>query len=118
MRSSTRRPQTYFALVLFAAVFLIPFYDGANAKSPKAGYYAFDGETVEADPGEDPHMKVDPMVDFVLILDTNGGTSSTMVDDMDFAIMGQHLTTGYIAEIRKLFVQTYLIITMKITSGF
>ena len=69
MRSSIRRPYAYFTMVLIAVVLLIQFYGAVNAKSPKAGYYTIYGEIVEADPGEDPHMKVNPLFDSGLILD-------------------------------------------------
>ena len=105
MRSCIRRLFSYSVLVLIAAVLLLQLSGAANAGTPKAGHYKVFGESVGADPGEDPHLKVDPQVDSGIIRDFDRGTSSTTADGVDTAILGRAR------------VKTKLLITMQILLG-
>ena len=114
MRSSIKWIYAYYNLILIAAVFLIPFNNAAEAKPREAVSYTIFGEIIKADPGEDPHMKVDPLTDLERILDLNGGRSLAVVECVDIDIMRQHRTIGYIAGIRNFLVKTKSIITIQI----
>ena len=89
MKSCIRRLFSYSVLALIAAVLLLLLTGEAYARSLKAGHYTFFGETVGADPGEDPHLKVVLQVDPGIIRNFDRGTSSTTADGVDTAIMGR-----------------------------
>jgi hypothetical protein len=114
MRSCIRRLFSYSVLVLIAAVLLLPFSGAAYARSPKIGIITIFGDIVGADPGEDPHLKVDPQVDpGGTPLDLLGGWSSSVEDDVDSAITGGHQATGHKAGAGRSRVKTKLLITLQ-----
>ncbi len=117
MRSCIMRLFSYSVLALIAAVLLLPLSGAAYARSPKAGHYTIFGEIVGADPGEDPHLKIDPQVDPGLIRDFDRGASSATADGVDTAIMGGHQATGCKAGAGRSRVKTKLLITLQILFG-
>jgi hypothetical protein len=117
MRSCIRRLFSYSVLALIAAFLLVPFSDAAYARSPNAGKYTIFGETVGADPGEDPHLKVDPEVDPDITRDIDGGSRSSTTGGVDRAITGGRRETGYEAGAGRSRVKTKLLITLKILFG-
>ena len=117
MRSCIRCLFSYSVLVLIAAVLLFPLSGAANAGSPKAGQYPIFGETVGADPGEDPHLKINPQVYPGLVWDFDGGISSITVGGVDTAIMGGLQATGYKAGAGRFRVNTKWLITLQILFG-
>jgi len=59
MRQSIRR-LALLSVVALLAITIVNLNAGAlYARSPRAGFISPIGETVAADPGEDPHMKID-----------------------------------------------------------
>ena len=105
MRSCIRCFFYCSALALIAAVLLLPISGAAYARSPKAEHYTIFSEIVWADPGEDPHLKVDPQIEPGPVRDFDGGTSSTTIDGVDTGIMGRSS------------VKTKLLITLQILFG-
>ena len=117
MRSCIKRLFSYSVLALIAAVLLVPLSGTAYARSPNVGIYTIFDETVGADPGEDPHLKVDPHVDPGLTRDFYGGASSSTANGVDNAIMGGHQATGYTAGAGRSRVKTKLLITLQSLFG-
>lgn len=117
MRNCIRRLFSYSVLALIVAVLLFPLSGTAYARSPNVGIYSIFDETVGADPGEDPHLKVDPHVDQGLTRDLYGGASSSTADGVDTAIMGGHRETGCNPGAGRSRVKTKLLITLKILLG-
>ncbi len=117
MRSCIRRLFSYSVLALIAAVLLVSLSSAVSARSPNIGKYSIYDEIVGADPGEDPHLRVDPQVDPGLTRDLYGGTSSSTADGVDSAIMGGHQATGYKAGAGRSRVKTKLLITLQSLLG-
>jgi hypothetical protein len=117
MRSCIRRLFSFSVLALFAATLLSSLSGAVQARSPIAGQYTIFGETVGADPGEDPHLTVDPMVDLEISRDLQGGSSSSTADGVDSAIKGGHRETGYKAGAGRSRVKTKLLITLQMLFG-
>ncbi len=117
MRSCIRRLFSYPALALIAAVLLISLSSAAYARSPFAGTYTIFGEIVGADPGEDPHLTVDPQVDTGLSRDLTGGSSTSTVDGVDCTNEGEHRKRCNTAGMGRYRVKTKLLITLQIIFG-
>lgn len=117
MRICIKRLFSYPVLAIGAAIILLSLSSAVHARSPLVGRYTIYDEIVEADPGEDPHLRVDPQVDPGLSRDLFGGTSSSVLDDEDSAITGGHQPTGYRAGARRTRVKTKLLITLKSLFG-
>lgn len=117
MRICIRRLFSYPVLAIGAAIILLSLSSAVHARSPLVGRYTIYDEIVEADPGEDPHLRVDPQVDPGLSRDLFGGTSSSVLDDEDSAITRGHHPTGYRAGARRTRVKTKLLITLKSLFG-
>jgi len=117
MRSCIRRLFSYSVLALIVAILLLPLSGVAYARSPNMGIYSIYGETVGGDPGEDPHLMVDPMVDAGSTRDLLGGTSSRTTDGVNSAIIGGHQATGCKAGTGRSRVKTKLLITLQILFG-
>ena len=115
MRSCIRRLFSYSVLVVAVAAILLSFSVATHARSPKAGKISIFGETVTADPGEDPHLKVDPQVDPV-IRDLDGYAVSPPASK-DGAITGGHQETGIMTGAGQTRVKTKLLITLQILFG-
>lgn len=117
MRICIRRLFSYSVLALIVASILLPLSSAAYARSPIIGRYTIYDEIVGADPGEDPHLKVDPMVDTGILRDLLGGTASSTTDGVDKVITGGHQATGYKAGTRRYRVKTKLLNTLQILFG-
>jgi hypothetical protein len=115
MRSCIRRLFSYSVLVVAVAAILLSLSGATHARSPKAGKISIFGETVTADPGEDPHLKVDPQVDPV-IRDLDGCAVSPPGGN-DGAITGGHQETGIMTGAGQTRVKTKLLITLQILFG-
>ena len=117
MRICIRRLFSYSVLALIVAILLITLSSATYARSPFIGRYTIFDETVGADPGEDPHLKVDPMVDVGITRDILGGRSSSTSDGVNSAITGGHKATGYKAGTGRSRVKTKLLNTLQILFG-
>jgi len=117
MRSSIRRLFSFSVLALIAATLLFPLSGAVHARSPIAGKYTIFGETVGADPGEDPHLTVDPFVEPGLSRDLIGGSYSSTTGGVDSAITGGHRETGRKAGAGRSRVKTKLLITLQMLFG-
>jgi hypothetical protein len=117
MRCCIRRLFSYPVLVFGAVILLLSLSSAAHARSPIIGKYTIFDEIVEADPGEDPHLRVDPQVDPGLSRDLIGGTSSSLSDDEDGAITGGHQPAGYRTGAGRTRVKTKLLITLQSLFG-
>ena len=115
MRSCIRRLFSYSVLVMAVAAILVSLSGAAHARSPKAGTISIFGETVSADPGEDPHLRVDPQVD-PLSRDLDGGTVS-VPDGKDGTIIGGRQENGMMTGAGQTRVKTKLLITLQILFG-
>lgn len=112
MRSCIRRLFSYPVLAIGVAILLLSLSSTVHARSPLLGKYTIYDEIVEADPGEDPHLRVDPQVDPGLSRDLFGGTTSSVSDDEDSAITRGHQPAGYRAGALRTRVKTKLLITL------
>jgi len=117
MRICIRRLFSYSVLALIVAILLLPLSSATYARSPNIGRYTIFDETVGADPGEDPHLKVDPMVDTGIFRDILGGTSSSTSDGVSRAITGGHQATGCKVGTGRSRVKTKLLNTLQILFG-
>jgi len=117
MRSCIRRLFSFSVLALFVATVLSSFSGAAHARSPIAGQYTIFDETVWADPGEDPHLTVDPQVDPGITWDLIGGSYSSTADGVESAITGGHRETGNKAGAGRSRVKTKLLITLQMLFG-
>ncbi len=117
MRICIRRLFSYSVLALIVAVLFLSLSSAAYARSPNIGKFSIFDEIVGADPGEDPHLSVDPQVDPGLARDLYGGTSSSTRDGVDSAIMGGRQATGYKAGAGRSRVKTKLLITLQSLFG-
>ena len=115
MRSCIRRLFSYSVLALFAAAILVPLSGTAYARSPKAGIISIFGETVTADPGEDPHLRVDPQQD-PGTRELDGGTVS-LLDSGDGTMTGGHREAEVRTGVGRTRVKTKLLITLQIMFG-
>jgi hypothetical protein len=113
MRSCIRRLFSYSVLALIVAAILLPLSGAANARSPKPGLYSIFGETVAADPGEDPHLKVDP--EFTRDFDTGSSSSTYLSGDCEKT--GGRRETGYLAGAGRSRVTNKLLLTLQIFFG-
>ncbi len=117
MRCCIRRLFSYSVLALIVAILLLPLSNAAYARSPNIGRYTIFDDIVGADPGEDPHLKVDPVVDDGIARDLLGRTSSSTIDGGESAIMGGHQATGRKVGAGRTRVKTKLLVTLKILFG-
>jgi len=117
MRSCIRRLFSYSVLALFAVLLLLPLSGAAYARSPIAGQYTIFDETVGADPGEDPHLTVDPQVDTGLSRDLLEGSYSSTAKGVDSPITGGHRESGCKARAGRSRVKTKLLITLQMLFG-
>ena len=117
MRICSRRLFSYPVLVIGAAIILLSLSSAVHARSPLVGKYTIFDEIVEADPGEDPHLRVDPQVDPGLSRDLVGGTSSSPSGDEDSAITRRHQPAGYRTGAGWTRVKTNLLITLQSLFG-
>ncbi len=117
MRICISRLFSYSVLALIVAIFLLSLSSAAYARSPRTGIYSIFDDIVEADPGEDPHLKVDPVVEYGIPLYLPEGTSLSMTDRVDKEITGGHKATGYKAGTGRSRVKTKLLNTLQILFG-
>ena len=117
MRCCIRRLFFYPVLALCAAILLLSLSSPVHARSPYIGKYTIFDDIVGADPGEDPHLRVDPQVDPGLSRDLYGGTSSSSSSDVDGLIRGRYQKTGFKAGTGRTRVKTKLLITLQSLFG-
>jgi hypothetical protein len=117
MRCCIKRLFSYPVLALCAAILLLSLSSAAYARSPFVGKHTIFDEIVEADPGEDPHLMVDPQVDPGLSRDLYGGTSSSTSNGVDGVIRGGYQETGSKAGTGRTRVKTKLLNTLQSLFG-
>lgn len=117
MRIRIRRLSFLFSLALLAVACLDPLSGTALARSPKPIELDIYGRFINADPGEDPHMKTDPVNLPEELLGMDGVPPSKSNGRVEPAIMGGRRETGIAAGAGRSRMKYKLLVTLQIMFG-
>lgn len=90
MRKRIGRVFLFSALVPLSAAALCLWPQAALGRSPRPGTVAEFGEIHSADPGEDPHLRVDPVIHFEMLENQGSGCALPCGDSVDRGMLGQN----------------------------